>query len=286
MKKRSTTSVGSERERRRAELQTPMTPSVLASSFDEEVVSEVKAEVKAEKKSVQFESVGGETKAEERFVVEPKGLDPQGTASLRSDVGDLVTDLEDPLLVVGGDRMGLPNIVPLSNAHIELMLVQLVGPKNSDQVVLLMKQVRMEKNPEDINMSLAADYIRRWKAVARWGRRHLPKQKAMIRAFTEGVCPKRLAQSLINEDCKLIEECMTSFLDKFCTWVAAKQTTNSYDDGEPRRTEEKAKPSVKGGTQSESKAKPKTPDTKARDDGKAKAPHYLSSLSGARPYQT
>jgi hypothetical protein len=63
--------------------------------------------------------------------------------------------------------MGLPNIVPLSNAHIELMLIQLVGPKNSDQVVLLMKQIRMEKHPEDINMSLAADYIRRWKDVAR-----------------------------------------------------------------------------------------------------------------------
>ncbi len=76
-------------------------------------------------------------------------------------VGDLlVTDLEDPLLVVGGDRMRLPNIVPLSNAHIELMLVQLVGPQDFDQVVL-MKQVRMVKNPEDINMSLAADYIRR-----------------------------------------------------------------------------------------------------------------------------
>ncbi len=62
----------------------------------------------------------------------------------------------------------------LSNAHIELMLIQLVGPKNPDQVVLLMKQIRMEKHPEDINMSLAADYIRRWKDVARWGRRHLP----------------------------------------------------------------------------------------------------------------
>ena len=120
VKKRLTTNVVSERERRRAELQTPMTPSVLASSFDEEVVSEVKAE---KKESVKFESVGSEKLAEERFEVKPKGLDPQGTASLRSDVGDLVTDLEDPLLVVGGDRMGLPNIVPLSNAHIELMLV-------------------------------------------------------------------------------------------------------------------------------------------------------------------
>jgi hypothetical protein len=171
--------------------------------------------------------------------------------------------------------MGLPNIVPLSNAHIELMLIQLVGPKNSDQVVLLMKQIRMEKHPEDINMSLAADYIRRWKDVARWGRRHLPKQKAMVRAFTEGVCPKRLAQSLINEDCKQLDECMALFLDKFRNWVEAKDTNDSYDDGEPRRTEEKAKPSVKGGTQSESKAKPKTPDTKSKDDGKAKAPLFV-----------
>ena len=166
------------------------------------------------------------------------------------------------------------------------MLVQLVGPKNSDQVVLLMKQVRMEKNPEDINMSLAADYIRRWKDVACWGRRHLLKQKTMIKAFIEGVYPKRLSQSLINEDCRLIEECMTSFLDKFRTWVAAKQTADSYDDGEPRRTEEKAKPSVKGGTQSESKAKPKTPDTKSKDDGKAKAPiicHHCQEPGHIRP---
>ncbi len=55
MKKRSTTSVGLERERRRAELQTPITPSVLASSFDEEIFSEVKTEKKG---SVKFESIG------------------------------------------------------------------------------------------------------------------------------------------------------------------------------------------------------------------------------------
>ena len=122
-------------------------------------------------------------------MVEPKCSDLQGTASLKSGVGDLVTDLEDPQHVVGGDRMGLPNIVPLSNAHIELMMVQLVGPQDSDQVVALMKQVRMVKNLEDINMSLAADYIRRWKDVARWvavlNRR--PRSKLSLRVCTPNV---------------------------------------------------------------------------------------------------
>ena len=106
---RKTTAEVSARDRRRAELQTPMTPSVLASSFDEE--AEAFSLLKPEKKgSVKFEPVGGEKKAEEGLKEELKSCVRLEAALSSSSVGDAITDLADPLqAVVGGDSSGLPS---------------------------------------------------------------------------------------------------------------------------------------------------------------------------------
>jgi hypothetical protein len=123
-----------------------MTPSVLASSFDEE--AEAFSLLKPEKKgSVKFEPVGSEKKAEEGLKEELKSSVRLEAALSSSSVGDAITDLADPLqAVVGGDSSGLPNVVPNSNAHMELMLVQLVGPRRVDEAVDLMKALKMSKD--------------------------------------------------------------------------------------------------------------------------------------------
>ena len=100
-------------------LQTPMTPEVLSASFDREVDT---PSIEPEKKAgIKFESVKGDTKGGERLEGEPKGSVLQQEASLRSGAGEVITGLDDLLLSVREGPEALPQIVPLSNAHVELM---------------------------------------------------------------------------------------------------------------------------------------------------------------------
>ena len=260
---RKPTAEVSARDRRRAELQTPMTPSVLASSFDEE--AEAFSLLKPEKKgSVKFESVGSEKKAEEGLKEELKSsVRLEAALPSSSVVGEAITDLADPLqAVVGGDSSGLPNVVPNSNAHMELMLVQLVGPRRVDEAVDLMRALKMSKDSQKVSFAVAADYVRRWREEARWCRHYLPTQKTMIKAFVDGVYPKRLGESLRNEDCKTMSQCLPSFLAKYQEYADARRTAHYYDGGEAPRKDEKGKQG-KGETPKESKATPKTPNPKS-----------------------
>jgi hypothetical protein len=115
---RRTAAKGVAQEQRRAALQTPMTPAVLSASFDRELSPSVEPERKA---GVKFESGRSDTKAEERTEVEPKGSDLQGAPSLRSGGGEVITGLDDPLLCLDEGPEALPYVVPLSNAHVELI---------------------------------------------------------------------------------------------------------------------------------------------------------------------
>ena len=148
---RRTTAIGVAQERRRAALQTPMTPAVLSASFDREV--DYSPSVEPERKEgVKFESVKSETKAEERSEDELKSSVLQQAAALKSGAGEVITGLEDPLLCVDESMEALPQIVPLSNAHVELMLVQVLGPRNTaDEVLEILKAVKM---PKDANATL------------------------------------------------------------------------------------------------------------------------------------
>ena len=135
---------GSPRGTRRASLQTPMTPAVLSASFDEEVDS---MSVQTEKKEGVKFNLFSETEAKESKQDEPKGSGLQPAAALKSVAGDLVADLEDPLAVMDCSPEGeaLPYIVPLSNAHVELMLVQILGPRCLDDACDILRAVKMEK---------------------------------------------------------------------------------------------------------------------------------------------
>ena len=53
----------------------------------------------------------------------------------------------------------LPQIVPLSNAQVELMLVQVLGPINEDEVVAILKAIKMAKNSNP-TFAMAVEYVR------------------------------------------------------------------------------------------------------------------------------
>ena len=137
---RKTAISGSPREMRRVSLQTPMTPAVLSASFDEEVDS---MSVQTEKKEGVKFNLFSKTEAEESKQDEPKGSGLQPVAALKSVASDFIADLEDPLVVMDCSPEGeaLPNIVPLSNAHIELMLVQALGPRCLNDACDILKAI-------------------------------------------------------------------------------------------------------------------------------------------------
>ena len=175
-------------------------------------------------------------------------------------------DLEDPLLQEE-DESDLPLVVPLSNAHVELMLVQALGPQSVDEVVNLLKKIKMVKDPHNTSIVVAVDYVRRWKEEARWCRHFLPGPITMMKYFAEGIYPRKLAESLKNQRCKSMDECMTSFIVKYRTYSAAKRTVDCYDDGEtPQKEDRKAKHAGKGGTK-ESQATPSPPNPKSASKG-------------------
>ena len=234
---RRPTNEGLARARRRASLQTPMTPAVLSVSFDKE--AELSPLVEQDKKAgVKFESVGGETKADERKEGESQGSALRKEAALRAAAEGAVEDLEDPLLQEEEDESDLPLVVPLSNAHVELMLVQALGPQSVDEVVNLLKKIKMVKDPHNTSIVVAVDYVRRWKEEARWCRHFLPDPVTMMKYFVEGIYPRKLAESLKNQRCKSMDECMTSFIVKYRTYSAAKRTVDCYDDGETPQKED------------------------------------------------
>ena len=139
-----TATMGSPCETRRASLQTPMTPAVLSASFDKEVDS---LSVQTEKKEgVKFKLFGDETDAKESRLDESKDSVQQPGAALKSVACDWIADLEDPLAEWDCSPEGeaLPNILPLSNAHVKLMLVQALGPRCLDDACDILKAVKME----------------------------------------------------------------------------------------------------------------------------------------------
>lgn len=257
-------------ETRRASLQTPMTPAVLSASFDEEVDS---LSVQTEKKAgVKFSLFGSETEAKESKKDEPKGSGLQPGAALKSVASEVIADLEDPLVVLDSSPEGeaLPFVVPLSNAHVELMLVQILGPRCLDDACDILRSVKMEKGASP-SIEVAYDYVSRFEDAIRWCRHFLPDVETMIKQFCLNIKPKKLADSMKNQKYRTMSQCTTSFIVRYRDFADAKSTVSRYDDGEPHRKDDtKSKPVGKGETHKESKAKPKNPGPKVSSTGEPK----------------
>ena len=111
----------------------------------------------------------------------------------------------------------------------------------------ILKAIKMTKD-SNLTLAMTVDFVRKWKEEARWCRHYLPDQITMGKQFAAGVYPKKLAESLKNQRCSTMEECMQSFLSRYHRmYVQAKRTVNCYGDEEaPRKEDSKAKPAGNG----------------------------------------
>ena len=96
-------------------------------------------------------------------------------------------------------------VLYLSNAHIEAMLVQTLGPHSEEESSSILRAIKMPKEEAYSSLVLATTYVRKWKDGLRWCKRYLPRNKTLVKFFTGNVFPKRLAYALDNEGIKSIK---------------------------------------------------------------------------------
>lgn len=120
-------------------------------------------------------------------------------------------------------------VVRLSNAHIEAMLVHVLGPESTVEATRLLQDVKMSKDPAFSRLGIATNYVREWKDTLRWCKNFLPPGKVMVRTFLRKVVPKKLAQTLVDLGLKKIETVMIQFVAEYQRCVKAKNVLTGME---------------------------------------------------------
>ena len=150
---------------------------------------------------------------------------------------------------------GIPVLLHMSNAHIEAMILQEMGPQSDEESTDVLKKIRM--NPEAVSyssMTLATTYVRDWRESLQWCSAHLPRQRTLVKLFLERIYPRRLASALEIDGCRKIKDCMKKFIMKYKKGVTAKKDLAHLEDA-PR----KPKPIEASPAPTRAEAKPATP---------------------------
>jgi hypothetical protein len=114
-------------------------------------------------------------------------------------------------------------VVWMSNAHIEMMIVHVLGPEDQTETSRILRDIKMAKESPFLRLGQATNYVRDWKDALRWCKNYLPRQKAMIKFFLGNVMPRKLAYSLEDLGIKTIERLMVTFVDEYQKCVKAKK---------------------------------------------------------------
>ena len=176
-------------------------------------------------------------------------------------------------------------VVRLSNAHIEAMLVHVLGPESVVEATRILHEVTMSKDPAFSRLGIATNYVREWKDALRWCKNFLPPGKALVKLFLRNVVPKKLAYSLEDLGLKKIETLMVKFVAEYQRCVKAKKIltgmeaspapeAKSVRSNEGKSSGGKSTGGGASATAAQSSAKPAN-TSKTKDDGwKLKAKCY------------
>ena len=80
----------------------------------------------------------------------------------------------------------------LSDAHVELMLMHALGPKDIFESVAILSEVKMSREEPFAKLSVATSYVRDWKDAMRWCSKQLPREKELVERFISNVVPRKL----------------------------------------------------------------------------------------------
>jgi len=120
-------------------------------------------------------------------------------------------------------------VVRLSNAHIELMLIHVLGPASDTEATGILRRVAMKDDAPFAKLSTATSYVQEWKIAMRWCQRFLPRQKILVKFFLAKVKPKQLAYDIENLGMKKIEDVFKRFVAEYLKRVNAKKLLTGMD---------------------------------------------------------
>lgn len=84
---------------------------------------------------------------------------------------------------------GIPEVLYLSNAHVEHMLLHVLGPVDEIESLVALRLINMAKDPDFALIQVAVNYVRDWRDCLRWCRKFLPKEKVLVKYFLTKVFP-------------------------------------------------------------------------------------------------
>ena len=178
---------------------------------------------------------------------------------------------------------GDPEVLYLSNAHIEMMLVHALGPADEAEASDILRAVKMPRDPPFSKLSTATSFVRDWKDAMRWCLRWLPRDKILTKFFLANVQPKKLAYSLENTGVKRIGEVMNLFLQAYRKGVNAKKTLAGMDALHEPEAKPVAAPSRPPAPAAASKAAGATPVANAKDWKASKTCFFCGKTGHIKP---
>ena len=109
----------------------------------------------------------------------PRNDCPIAALGLEEEQGDEEDENEEGEAVTTPDVPVLKRVVCLSNAHIELMLIHVLGPASDTEATNILRRTRMSDDAPFAKLSAATSYVQEWKVAMRWCWQFLPRQKAL-----------------------------------------------------------------------------------------------------------
>jgi hypothetical protein len=132
-------------------------------------------------------------------------------------------DDEDDDAVTVPDEPVRERVIRMSNAHIELMLIHVLGPSSDTEATNVLRRTRMSDDPPFTKLYAATSYVQEWKVAMRWCRQYLPREKVLIKFFLAKVKPKQLAYDIENSGLRRMDDIFKRFVMDYRKGVSAKK---------------------------------------------------------------
>ena len=131
-------------------------------------------------------------------------------------------------------------VVWMSNAHIEAMIIHVLGPESVVESTRILQEIKMSfKDTAFSRLGTATNYVRQWKDALRWCQNFMPRDKPMKKIFIRNMYPRKFAMAMDDLGMRSIEKMMITFVSEYQKCVKAKKVLTGMDH-EPAEAKKEA----------------------------------------------
>jgi hypothetical protein len=106
-------------------------------------------------------------------------------------------------------------VLYFSDAHVELMLIHALGPRDVFESVSILYEVKMSRDEPFAKLNVATNYVRDWKDAMRWCSKQLPRERKMVERFLGNIVPRKLGLALKSLGVRKIQLMFSVFLTEY-----------------------------------------------------------------------